>query len=101
MRHRLKNLYITLLVLYNNANTEIFSLFEVEALVKAEVERRKKKGWKENCMVGVSEITRKSVTALDILGLIQIFHKEQLGLVKVTRPQDIMEMIQVVLEFRC
>ena len=101
MRHRLKNLYITLLVLYNNANTEIFSLIEVDALVKAEVERRKKKGWKESCMVGVSEITRKSVTALDILGLIQIFHKEQLGLVKVTRPQDIMEMIQVVLEFRC
>ena len=99
MRHRLTNLYITLLILYNNVNTEIFIITELEAMVKEKVEKKRKEGWKESCRVGVSTTTRKSITALASLGFVHIIHKEEICLVHVTRHQEIAEMIQVVLEF--
>ena len=99
LRHRLVNLYITLLTLYNNVNTEIFIITDLEAMVKEEDERKSKEGWKESCRVGVSTTTRKSITALASLGFVHIIHKEEISLVNVTRHQEIAEMIQVVLEF--
>ena len=99
MRHRLMNLYITLLILYNNVNTEIFTITELETMVEKEVERKRKEGWKGSCRVGVPITTRKSITALAILGIVNIIHKQEICLVNVVRHQEIAEMIQVVLEF--
>ena len=99
MRHRLMNLYITLLILYNNVNTEIFTITELETMVKKEVERKRKEGWKGSCRVGVPTTTKKSITALAILGIVNIIHKQEICLVNVVRHQEIAEMIQVVLEF--
>ena len=98
MRHRLRNLYITLLILYNNADTDIFVLTELEAMVTEEVERRKRKGWKESCLFQTSSATRKSITSLELLGFIKIIPKKEICLVKVIGFPEIAEMLQVILE---
>ena len=100
MRHRLRNLYITLRMLYNNAATEMFIYTELEAMVKAEVEKRSKREWTQSCLLTVSNTTRKSIMALEILGFVQIIHKEDQSLVQVSDRNTVAEMIQVVLEFR-
>ena len=100
MRHRLRNLYITLRMLYNNAATEVFIYTELEAMVKAEVEKRSKKGWNQSCLLTVSNTTRKTIMALEILGFVQTIYNEDQSYIQVSDQNAIAEMIQVVLELR-
>ena len=68
--------------------------------LNSEYEKRSKREWNQSCLLTVSNTTRKSIMALEILGFVHIIQKEDQSWVQVSDHNAIAEMIQVVLEFR-
>merc|ERR1712098_258802 len=101
IRYRIRNMMMTLLVILKHSNEDIFSVEEIVRMVSIEVESRKSEGWIERDLVGVSDVTKRSIRALSLLDLINLHTKEGVKIVHVVQKQEIAELLKVISEFRC